>query len=78
MLEDAVGFPGEPGGLADRNAVHSGDRHDAPHRIFRAPGLVYEPPASGQPLRRRRPAAAPQTADFAMGRGSRSSDRFIR
>jgi hypothetical protein len=78
MLGDAVGFSVDVGGLAERQGARPDDPHESSHRVFRAPGLVYDPPASGQPLRRRRPAAAPLDAAFGMGRGARSSDRFSR
>jgi hypothetical protein len=78
MLEDAVEFQMGLEGLAVPHAARQDERHDSPHRTFRAPGLVYDPPVNGNPLRRRRPGPAPADETFGMGRGSRSSDRFSR
>ncbi len=72
MVKEAVRFPGDLDGRVDGHAV----RHDAAQHVFRAPGLVYDPPVHGHPLRRPPPAGEAHAGIFGTGRGSRSSDRF--
>jgi hypothetical protein len=76
MLEDAVRLPGDLDSRVDAPATCHDLRHDAAPHVFKAPGLVYDPPVHGQPLRRPLPAGEAHAGIFAPGRGSRSSDRF--
>lgn len=64
MPDAAVGFSGDLGGANAQRALGQDRSHDASHRIFRAPGLVYDPPVLGHPLRRIRPAVAHYTREI--------------
>lgn len=76
MPEEAVRLSGDLDSRVDGQAVFHDLRHDAAQHVFRAPGLVYDPPVHGQPLRRPLPAGEAHAGTFGTGRGSRSSDRF--
>ena len=76
MLEEAVRFPGDLDSRDDAHAARHDLRHAAAQHVFRPPGLIYDPPVHGQPLRRPLPAGEAHAGIFAPGRGSRSSDRF--
>ena len=68
-LGEAVGLHGAVDELLVRDTVHAGALGGGPHHVFRAPGLVYDPPAQGFALRRSRPPVEPFAEAFRMGRG---------